>query len=241
MTDPDFSTPAVPHAQSVQPLLAYETSEAPDHSGSRPRWVYGVFAIYGILSLGVLTAPLWANWATNSATGGDVAVPATVVAVCLAGSGLSLMILPVRVARRRRITKRSIWIPLIFSGILAGVLGMGACMALCEFLEISDSAGLAALIAGCAVWTLWTVIFVLIANVHGPQSIGMKLHRGLIVGSVVELLIAVPTHIIVRRRAECCAGMLTGVAICIGVAVMLVSFGPSVLLLYYRRRKQITR
>jgi hypothetical protein len=67
----------------------------------------------------------------------------------------------------------------------------------------------------------------------------MKLHRTLIVGSVMELLVAVPTHIIVRRRPECCAGIETGIAICVGVAVMFVAFGPSVFLLYYRRRKQI--
>jgi hypothetical protein len=57
---------------------------------------------------------------------------------------------------------------------------------------------------------------------------------------VLELLIAVPTHIVVRRRDECCAGIATGVAICIGVAVMIVAFGPSVVLLYYRRWNQIT-
>ena len=68
----------------------------------------------------------------------------------------------------------------------------------------------------------------------------MKLHRYLIAGSVLELLVAVPSHIIVRRRDECCAGLLTGTGICLGVVITLVSFGPSVLLLYYRRFKQIS-
>jgi hypothetical protein len=34
--------------------------------------------------------------------------------------------------------------------------------------------------------------------------------------------------------------MMTGTAICIGVAVMFVALGPSVVMLFYRRVKQIS-
>ena len=71
--------------------------------------------------------------------------------------------------------------------------------------------------------------------------IANKLHRWLLAGSVLELLVAVPTHVVVRRREECCAGMATGLGICVGIGVMIVGFGPSVALLYYRRWKQISR
>ena len=54
------------------------------------------------------------------------------------------------------------------------------------------------------------------------------------------LLVAVPAHIVVCRRNECCAGIYTGTGICIGVAVALASLGPAVLVLYHKRRKQIT-
>ena len=58
----------------------------------------------------------------------------------------------------------------------------------------------------------------------------MKLHRKLIAGSALELVVAVPSHIIVRNRGDCCGGFLTGTGICIGVVVAFISFGPSVLL-----------
>jgi hypothetical protein len=41
--------------------------------------------------------------------------------------------------------------------------------------------------------------------------------------------------VIVRRRDECCAPMISSFGIATGVAVMLLCFGPSVLLLYKKR------
>jgi hypothetical protein len=82
-------------------------------------------------------------------------------------------------------------------------------------------------------WVVWGVVFFLyLRNSSGATT---RVVAWLLKGSVLELLIAVPCHVIVRKRGDCCAPALTSFGIVTGVAVMLLSFGPSVLLLYKKR------
>jgi hypothetical protein len=106
--------------------------------------------------------------------------------------------------------------------------------------DVPSSWGWAILFSSIGVWAAWSIVFALIAVRSGPGRIGTTLHRLLIAGSVLELLVAVPSHVVVRRRNLCCADIVTAFGICIGVSVMIVSLGPSVLILYHRRRKRIT-
>ena len=46
-------------------------------------------------------------------------------------------------------------------------------------------------------------------------------------GSVLELMIAVPTHIVARYRDYCCAGAMTFIGLTMGSSVMLFAFGPA--------------
>jgi len=82
-------------------------------------------------------------------------------------------------------------------------------------------------------WAIWGVVF----YKYGPgtSSLTAGAVSWLLKGSILELLIVVPCHIIVRRRNDCSAPIATSFGITTGIAVMLLSFGPSVLFLYKRR------
>ena len=53
------------------------------------------------------------------------------------------------------------------------------------------------------------------------------------------LLIAVPSHILVRQRNDCCAPFATFWAITVGFSVMLLSFGPGVFFLFAKRIRSL--
>jgi hypothetical protein len=84
-----------------------------------------------------------------------------------------------------------------------------------------------------ALWSGWGGIFFL--YLRNSSAVVTRLSSWLLKGSVLELLVAVPCHVIVRRRGDCCAPEITGLGIATGLAVMLLSFGPGVLLLYKKR------
>lgn len=217
--------------------LTYE-SAAVEPIGRRPKWVWAVIAIYLLLLSVVLLLPLWAKLSSPDET--ELLVAATVTAAAIALSGIGLVFTRVRIARRRPITRASLWIPLLASGFLIGGLVVGAAISVIELSKVDENWLWGAWIGGVVVWIDWAVLLWLMTANKDPNSIAAWLHRWVLAGSVAELLVAVPCHVIVRRRDECCAGYLTGTGICIGCVVMLVSFGPGVAFLYYKRWKQIT-
>jgi hypothetical protein len=90
-----------------------------------------------------------------------------------------------------------------------------------------------AIAAWAVLWALWGVVFYL--YLRGSSRAVSQAVAWLLRGSILELLIVVPCHVIVRRRNECCAPVVTSFGIVTGIAVMLLSFGPSILLLYKKR------
>jgi hypothetical protein len=223
----------------MQQTIPYES--AVETPGVRPArrqlWVILVVAAYVLVVGGLIALGLaWPLMERDTAYP-VIAAVATVLVVC----ELALLFVPVRVASRRPVTRRSLWIPLLGSATLAALLGLGGALAITEYAKLDDRFTWAILATGGVVWVAWTCAFWLLSLDRGAESVATRLHRWLLAGSVLELLIAVPTHLVVRRRTECCAGLATGIGICAGVAVMLLAFGPSVGFLYYRRWKQVRR
>jgi hypothetical protein len=82
-------------------------------------------------------------------------------------------------------------------------------------------------------WLVWGILFYRFCrNSADPVTRALA---WMFRGSVLELLIAVPAHVFIRRRHECCAPLVNSFGITAGIAIMLLSFGPSVLLLYKKR------
>jgi hypothetical protein len=222
------------------PTLTYETGRPPRQR--MPAWVWTVVIVYLLLLVAFVASPavLWYLNRNDSDTFAITTFVSVVVTVLML-AGLALLLTPVRLTRQGRMSRESFLIPLIASGLLVGLLIGGFGWALSELAWGSEGNDTFPwfLLAGGVVWIAWSVVFWAVTASIEPLSISVRLHRWLLAGSVAELLVAVPCHIVVRRRTECCAGLYTGTAICVGAVVMFIAFGPSVLLLYLRRSRQI--
>jgi len=87
-------------------------------------------------------------------------------------------------------------------------------------------------------WAAWAAVFRRFAAGE-PDALVERLTRWLLRGSILELLVAVPSHVIARRRNDCCAPVLTFWGIATGLTVMLLSFGPGVLFLFAQRLRRL--
>jgi hypothetical protein len=86
-------------------------------------------------------------------------------------------------------------------------------------------------------WLLWGCIFHHFAKADEAETLVQRTTRWLLRGSILELLVAVPSHIIVRQREDCCAPIASFWGIVTGISVMLLSFGPGVFFLFAARMR----
>ncbi len=87
-------------------------------------------------------------------------------------------------------------------------------------------------------WMVWGWVFYSFAKADDATAITQRATRWLLRGSILELLVAVPCHIIIRQRNDCCAPLVSFWGIVTGVSVMLIAFGPGVFFLYVRRFRE---
>jgi hypothetical protein len=88
-------------------------------------------------------------------------------------------------------------------------------------------------------WFIWALIFRHFARADDPDTLLKRSTRWLLRGSILELLIAVPSHVIVRRREDCCAPIGSFWGIATGISVMLLCFGPGVFFLFVERFERL--
>src|SRR5664279_915497 len=88
-------------------------------------------------------------------------------------------------------------------------------------------------------WLVWAFVFRRAAKSDEPDALLKRVTRWLLRGSILELIIAVPSHVIVRRRDDCCAPIGTFWGIATGISVMLLCFGPGVFFLFVERCRRL--
>jgi hypothetical protein len=157
-------------------------------------------------------------------------------------SQFALLSVPVRVASRRPVTRGALWPTILAGGLMAGALVCSGAWSILEFIFGEHGSGnrwWGGVAAAVLTWCLWSMLFFRLSRNLEPADFISRQCRLLLKGSILELLIAVPTHIVARYRNYCCAGFMTFIGLTMGVAVMLFSFGPAVFFLYADRWKRL--
>ena len=218
------------------------------------RWALLVAALYGLI-LVVLTVPflLLTFYGSVFGSNGMLSAIAEAAAVFLEWPywiwvavmvicQLALLSVPVRVASRRPVTHSALWPTILVAGLMMGILVAAAYVSIDEFVFQSEGelwiskTGLA---MGLAIWGALTFVFRRATMTGSPADVVTRQCRLLFKGSILELLIAVPTHIVARHRDYCCAGFMTFIGLTMGTAVMLFAFGPALFYLFADRWRRL--
>jgi hypothetical protein len=215
------------------------------------RWGYLVAAIYAALLVAVIT-PLWplASWDSRGFAVYRSWEYWLGVAVLVLAQWL-LLLVPVDLSDRRLRPRRHLLVPVVTSAFLLAILAFGAffsaqCALFGDHVEWPYGAlgpgrgGWVAVAIVAALWILWGLAFWRFGRGRDPESLLRKLTSWLLKGSILELLVAIPSHLVTRHRHDCCAPAATFLGIATGLAVMLLSFGPGVLFLFAERIRRKT-
>jgi hypothetical protein len=211
------------------------------------RWALVVVGLYGLI-LTALTVPVIVLAFGGQDNLADVAKvyaywPYWIWLVVMLISQAALLVVPVRVASRRPVSRSSLLPTILAAGLMIGGLAAGAMCSIYEFLFQDQGGGnwiwWSAIGVAVLSWCAWTLVFFRMSRNESPAGIISRQCRLLLKGSILELLIAVPTHIVARCRDYCCAGVMTFIGLAMGTAVMLFSFGPGVYFLFVERWQRL--
>jgi len=184
------------------------------------------------------------------------------LAIMVAGQAL-LLLLPIHIAERRLPARRPLQIPVMVTAFfLANLCFAGVFSIFCAIFtdKAFDHFDLFAIFATGAnhnsqsngnnsgwgvlftmiltvliFWSFWAFMFRSFAKTNDPELLLKRLTRWLLRGSILELLVAVPSHVIVRQCDDCCAPAGTFWGIATGISIMLLCFGPGVFFLFVER------
>lgn len=209
-------------------------------------WGYVITAFYALIVMGLLVPGAYIlsghlSWSALESFYSEWMV--WLVMAMLVGGQALLLFLSVDTTKRRFTPRTHVAVSIATSALLVALLSFAAFWTLASgivgdemdkesiFRWIDSRGEVLAWWAG--LWAFWSVIFfIYFRKMAKPLDVMLSI---LLKGSVLELLVAVPCHILVRHRDDCSAPIVTGFGIATGVAIMLISFGPGVLFLYKKR------
>jgi hypothetical protein len=153
-----------------------------------------------------------------------------------------LLLVPIAVVQERPIRRRTvlasaIWIALPMAVLVLGFVASTVLLIFGEDKSGWFAYGWPALIILALSWIVWAIVFHRSYASENPTSFTSTMTRWLLTGSILGVVVGIPSHIVARHRDDCCAPGVTLMGIATGVAVALMSFGPGILFLYAKRIK----
>lgn len=204
-------------------------------------WGILIAIFYGLI-ITILIPPLGYFCFGERNVIGDIfsSVGLWIYAIIIIVGEILLIIIPVDISERRIIKRKKLLIPIITSAILFSfLLIMVVLSVLTAFYgdKIDNTFDYFFIIIVVVIifWIFWSILFYKNNKNNDPENIINRIMSWLIKGSILELLVAIPSHIIVRQKDECCAPIFTFAGIATGLSVMLLSFGPGIIFLYAKK------
>ena len=213
------------------------------------RWALLVVGLYA-LCISIFAAPILLFLAPGEVKRPDLLAFFYVwIAPVLVLVQALLLLLPIAVVRERPVKRRAILASAVVGAIPMAVMGI-AFLGSSVLMMVGEKNAAPSLnwptflsiIVG--LWSVWGVIFWRSFVNGDPASMTSTITRWLLRGSILELLVAIPSHIISRHRDECCAPPLSLLGIVTGLAVGFMSFGPGLFFVFaekIRTKKGVNR
>ena len=129
--------------------------------------------------------------------------------------------------------------PAALAGLMLAILVGAVGGALWELFHLEDDWIILVAVALLAVsWIVWSLLLFMYCRGWERITLLGRLTGLLIAGSLATLLVSIPAHIVVSRRPGCFVGGFTALGIASGIFVMLWSFGPAILLLFFKEKRR---
>ena len=203
------------------------------------RWALMTIALY-LLCLSICAVPLILLFSRANEAQYVISHFFAYVIPVLVLVQIALLSVPMDIAKDRPVKKRKVVVSAILGAMLMGVMAGWFFLSIAfmiwgEELGTYKSLGIIASIA--VFWIVWGILFWRNFASKGGDGFLSTMTGWLLKGSIMEMLVAVPSHILSRHRNDCCAPVLTLGGLVTGLSVAFLSFGPGLFAERLKKKK----